>query len=121
MNRHRVLACLRFAGLLTLAVTLGAADGAPKKVTMSEAMGAVVSKVPPEYPALAKQLKIAGAVELDVVIAENGSVEAVTPVSGNPVLTKPAADALKKWKFKPFQQDGSPVKAQAAMKISFSN
>ena len=121
MRSFEPTSVLRFSGLLILAVTLGAAEGAPKKVTMSEAMGAVLTKVPPEYPALAKQLKIAGAVELDVVIGENGSVEAVTPISGNPVLTKPAADALKKWKFKPFHQDGSPVKAQAALKITFTN
>jgi protein TonB len=121
MRSQKPIAVLRFVSSLILAVALGAADGAPRKVTMSEAMGAVLTKVSPEYPALAKQLKIAGAVELDVLIAENGSVEAVTPISGNPVLTKPAADALKKWKFKPFQQDGSPVKAQAALKITFTN
>ncbi len=88
---------------------------------MGEAMSAAVVKTPPEFPALAKQLKIQGAVELDVVIGESGSVESVTPISGNPVLTKPAADAVKRWKFKPFQQDGAPVKAQAALKISFTN
>jgi protein TonB len=103
------------------AAVLGAAEGAPKKVTTAEALGAVVTKVAPEYPALAKQLKITGAVELDVVISETGAVEAVTPISGNPVLTKPAAEALKRWKFKPFQQDGAPVKAQAAVKVNFSN
>jgi outer membrane biosynthesis protein TonB len=59
-------------------------------------------------------------VELEVVIAESGAVDAVTPVSGNPVLTKPAAESLKKWKFKPFVQDGSPVKAQVVIKIGFS-
>ena len=52
---------------------------------------------------------------------ENGSVETVTPISGNPVLTKPAADALKKWKFKPFASDGTPVKAEAALKINFGS
>jgi periplasmic protein TonB len=107
--------------LLGLFAGIAAAQGAPKKITQSEAMSAVVTKVQPEYPALAKQLKISGAVELDVTIAESGAVETVTPISGNPVLTKPAADALKRWKFKPFSQDGSPVKAQAAIKISFSN
>jgi protein TonB len=107
---------------LTMAAAVaGAADGPPKKVTMSEAMSAAVVKTPPEFPALAKQLKIQGSVELDVVIAESGAVESVTPISGNPVLTKPAVDAVKRWKFKPFQQDGAPVKAQAAVKLSFMN
>jgi TonB family protein len=121
MSSQKLVATLQRAVCIVAAAAVGFAGGAPKKVTMTEAMGAVVTKVAPEYPALAKQLKIAGAVELDVVIAENGSVEAVTPISGNPVLTKPAAEALRKWKFKPFQEDGAPVKAQAAMKINFSN
>jgi periplasmic protein TonB len=121
MRLQKPMTVLRSVGLLAIAAVIGAAEGPPKKVTQVEALGAVVTKVSPEYPALAKQLKIAGAVELDVVIGENGSVETVTPISGNPVLTKPAAEALKKWKFKPFQQDGAPVKAQAALKINFSN
>lgn len=121
MKSQQSMAVLRTIGLLVATAMIGAAEGAPKKVTQGEALGAVVTKVSPEYPALAKQLKIAGSVELDVLIAENGSVETVTPISGNPVLTKPAAEAVKKWKFKPFQQDGAPVKAQAALKINFTN
>lgn len=121
MRSNELRAVLRSISLALIAVLAVAADGVPKKVTMTDAMGAVVTKVPPEYPALAKQLKITGAVEIEVLIAENGSVETATPISGNPVLTKPAAEALKKWKFKPFQQDGAPVKAQAALKITFSN
>jgi protein TonB len=111
----------RTIGLLAVIAVLGGAEGTPKKVSQSEAMSAVVSKVQPEYPLIAKQLKISGAVDLDVTIGESGAVESVTPISGNPVLTKPAADAMKKWKFKPFSQDGNPVKAQAAIKISFLN
>ena len=112
---------LRSIVVLAVMAVAGAAESAPKKITQSEALSAVTAKVQPDYPALAKQLKITGAVELEITIGENGAVEAVTPVSGNPVLTKPAAEALKKWKFKPFSQDGTPVKAQTAMKISFAN
>src|SRR5436309_2839650 len=95
---------LRSTGLLAVIAALGIAEGPPKKITQAEALNAVVSKVQPEYPAMAKQLRISGAVELDVMIGENGAVESVTPISGNPVLTRPTADALKKWKFKPFSQ-----------------
>jgi len=110
---------LRLAVLVAILNLVAVADG-PRKITQAEAMAAAVSKVQPEYPELARQLKINGTVELEVVIAESGAVDTVTPVSGNPVLTKPAAESLKKWKFKPFVQDGSPVKAQAVIKIGFS-
>jgi periplasmic protein TonB len=92
----------------------------PKKVSQAEAMSAAVTKVQPDYPELARQLKISGTVDIEIVVAENGTVETATPLSGNPVLTKPAAEALRRWKFKPFVQDGSPVKAQAVMKIGFT-
>ena len=107
--------------LLAVSAILAAAEMPPKKITQSEALNAAVAKVQPEFPALARQLKISGAVELDVLIGENGSVESVTPISGNPVLTRPAADAMRKWKFKPFLHEGNPVKAEAPIKISFSN
>jgi|SRR5690242_13726221 protein TonB len=112
---------LRTFSLIAVCASIVAAEGAARKVTQTEALSAATVKVQPEYPQLARQLKIAGTVELDVVIGETGAVETVTPVSGNPVLTKPAADAVKRWKFKPFQQDGAAVKAEAVLKISFAN
>jgi len=75
--------------------------------------------VQPDYPAIAKQLKIEGAVELEAVVSEGGAVEKVNIVSGNPVLTRPAADALKKWKFAPFTADGKTVKAVVPVSLNF--
>ena len=90
-----------------------------KKVSNSEANGAAVTKVPPDYPAIAKQLKIQGVVELEAIVSETGAVEKVNIVSGNPVLTKPAVEALKKWKFNPFQADGKAVKVLAQINMNF--
>ena len=110
---------------LSLALTLGlmagilAAQDAPKKVTKTEGLNAVTTKVPPEYPAIARQLKIEGAVELEVMVTEAGAVEKVNIVSGNPVLTRPASDAVKKWKFAPFTAEGKPVKAVVPVSLSF--
>jgi protein TonB len=53
------------------------------------------------------------------MVAENGTVEVVNIVSGNPVLTKPASEALKHWKFTPFQIEGKPAKAVAPVSITF--
>jgi TonB family protein len=89
------------AAMLCLAAVLQAED--VKKIPTEEAMSALVSKVVPEYPALAKQLKLSGQVEVEANIDEDGSVGDVTTVSGNPVLAKAVVDAVKKWKFKPFK------------------
>jgi protein TonB len=109
---------LRVACLLALVFGTARADG-PKKITQAEAMAAVVTKVAPEYPPMAKQLKLSGMVEVELVVGENGAVESATPVSGSPVLTRPAVEALKKWKFKPFQADGAPSKAMFVLKVNF--
>jgi periplasmic protein TonB len=91
----------------------------PKKVSKTEGLNAATTKVQPEYPAMAKQLKIEGAVELEAVVSESGAVEKVNIVSGNPVLTRPAVDAVKKWKFAPFTADGKTVKALVPISMNF--
>jgi protein TonB len=104
--------------LLVLATAAFCQDGA-KKLTREEAQSAVVSKVAPEYPAFAKQLKISGLVNLEALVGEDGTVEKVSVVDGNPVLTKAGAEALMKWKFKPSTADGKPVKALAPISFTF--
>jgi protein TonB len=105
--------------LLVIGASVLLAQGPLKKVTRVEAMNAVTSRSQPDYPAMARQLKIEGTVELDAVVTETGTVEEVSIVSGNPILTKPAAEAVKKWKFAPFLQDGKPIRASAPITIVF--
>ena len=105
--------------LIVVSAFLGFAQEAEKKATRSEGESAALLKVQPEYPAVAKQLKIQGTVELEAVVAESGTVEKVNILSGNPVLTRPAADALKKWRFKPFMVDGKAVTTQVPISFSF--
>src|SRR5450432_4270291 len=109
--RFRVGGLLGLLALAALFLSTGLAQDAPKKVSKAEGLNSVTTKVSPEYPAIAKQLKIEGAVELEALVTESGTVEKVTIVSGNPVLTRPASDAVKRWKFAPFTSDGKPVKA----------
>ena len=109
-------------GLLALAAVFlntGLAQEAPKKVSRSEGLNAVTTKVAAEYPSIARQLKIEGAVELEALVTESGTVEKVNIVSGNPVLTRPASDAVKKWKFAPFTSDGKAVKALVPVSMTF--
>jgi len=105
--------------VLTMVSVAAFADDAPKRVSHTAAVQAATEKVAPTYSPIAKQLKIQGSVQLDAVIAEDGTVEKVDIVSGNPVLTKPAAEALKKWKFKPFTDADKPVKVVASFDFEF--
>jgi TonB family protein len=64
-------------------------------------------------------MKIVGDVELEALVTESGTVEKVNIVSGNPVLTRPASEAVKKWKYTPFTTDGKAVKALVPVSLSF--
>jgi len=110
---------LRMTMLAAAVLCVGLAQDAPKKVSKAEGLNSVTTKVAPEYPAIANQLKIEGPVELEAVVAENGTVEKVNIVSGNPVLTRPAVEAVKKWKYAPFTSEGKTVKAVVPVSLTF--
>ena len=110
------LTVLCLAGLL---MSASYAQDAPKKVSKADGLNNATNKVQPEYPPMARQLKIEGQVELELLVTESGAVEKVNIVSGNPVLTRPAADAVKKWKFAPFTAEGKVVKALVPVSLSF--
>jgi protein TonB len=118
-RRLCVRSLLETVVLVALFVGAGLAQDAPKKVTKSEGLNAATTKVTPEYPPIARQLKIVGDVELEALVTESGTVEKVNIVSGNPVLTRPASEAVKKWKFAPFTTDGKAVKALVPVSLSF--
>jgi protein TonB len=115
-NRQTVCLVALFA---ILAVGFSTAQEAIKKVSKAEALQATTSKVQPEYPAIARQFKVEGVVELEAVVAETGKVEKVNIVSGNAMLTRAGAEALKRWTFTPFTEDGKPVRTLAPISFTF--
>jgi len=108
-----------FSLLMAAASGYALAQDAALKVSSSEAMKAATSKVQPEYPSIAKQWHLEGAVEVEVHISEEGSVESVKPVTGNAVLANAAVSATKHWKFTPFTANGKAVKATADLSFNF--
>ena len=104
---------------LMLVGAVALAQEAPKKITRGEALAALVTKVQPDYPAVAKQLKIGGSVELEATVSEQGEVTKVEIVKGNPLLTASAVQAVKRWKFKPFLEDGKAVPVVAPIVLDF--
>jgi TonB family protein len=113
MNKLMVATCL-----LLISASASVAQGS-RKLSHAEALAAVAAKVQPVYPPIARQLKIEGAVEVEAVVGEDGLVESVNIVSGNPMLTKPAVEAIRKWKFTPQVQDGKPTRAIAPITLNF--
>jgi periplasmic protein TonB len=105
-------------------VAMGGVRGLPAedvtvRISESDARRAAFKKVEPEYPAMARQVRLSGQVQVDVLIDANGAVEKCTVLKGNVLLSNSAIVALKKWRFTPFTSAGQPAKAVASITFDF--
>jgi|HubBroStandDraft_6_1064221.scaffolds.fasta_scaffold13693_5 protein TonB len=94
----------------------------PTRVRVSQGVsqGLLVHKVTPQYPPLAKQARIQGVVVLQALIGKDGSITGLHVVSGHPMLTNAALEAVKEWKYKPYYLNGEPVEVETTINVNFS-
>lgn len=77
----------------------------PIRVASGQGPG-IVKRVEPLYPPSARAMGLEGAVELDAIILEDGTVGEVRVVrSAHPILDAAAARALAQWRFSPGTRD----------------
>ncbi|HYL13038.1 MAG TPA: TonB family protein [Terriglobales bacterium] len=79
----------------------------------------VLHKVEPAYPPEAERAKVQGVVVLQAVIGADGAVTEVHPISGPEALGLAASDAVRWWRFQPYQLDGRPVAVQTTIEVQF--
>ncbi len=97
-------------------------EDTPKKVTtvsLGVINGKAVNLVKPSYPAAAKQLRIEGAVNVQVLIDESGNVVSATAVSGHPLLRAVSVNAARQSKFTPTFLSKQPVKVTGVIVYQF--
>jgi protein TonB len=127
-NRH--IAVPAKSNAIHLDVDSGAtssASGAP--ATGVNAAGAQLSpqatqnvtvSVAPDYPLLARQMKVQGAVSLQALISRDGTIQELQILSGPAILAAAAREAVKQWHFKPYLQNGQAVETQARITVNFT-
>ena len=79
----------------------------------------IVTKVEPVYPEAARKAGLQGLVVMDAVIAPDGSVKRLRPVSGPDLLAQSATAAVQSWKFEPYLSSGKPVEVETTIAIEF--
>ena len=79
----------------------------------------ILHAVEPAYPLDAAKRKLQGPVVLKAAIDENGEVQTVSVVNGDPMLAEAAMQAVKQWKFGPFIKGGKAVKVSASLPFDF--
>ena len=81
--------------------------------------GKAVHLVIPPYPAIARSAHASGAVNVQVLIDENGNVISAHATSGHPLLQAAAVAAAHASKFTPTKLSGQPVKVNGVIIYNF--
>ena len=62
---------------------------------------AIVTKVPPVYPELARRMHVSGTVVVHLTVQPDGSVSDTKVESGHALLSPAAQEAVRRWRFEP--------------------
>lgn len=96
-------------------------SAAAERVQMSTDTTEVVShSVKPDYPLLARQMKVQGSVILQALIGRDGLIQDLRVLGGPPILANAAQEAVKQWHFKPHYQGIDAVETQARITVNFT-
>ena len=78
----------------------------------------LLSSTDPVYPSLARKFQVSGQVVFRALIATDGSVKAVTPQKGHPLLIEAARQAVMAWRYRPTIVDGRAVEVSTTIEVS---
>ena len=81
--------------------------------------GNLIFRVQPDYPSLARQVRVQGQVILRAVISREGTIENLQVLSGHPMLVRAAVEAVRQWKYRPYLLNGEPVEVETEVKVNF--
>lgn len=127
-SRERILAAVRefddhlltsfiFTGPDALRVQITAPGFAIKT---SEMGAKLIKQAKPMYPPEAKMQRIQGTVRLSAVIAADGTVKNLEVISGDPLLSPAAVEAVRQWVYQPTLLNGDPVDVKTEIDVNFT-
>jgi protein TonB len=80
----------------------------------------LVRRILPEYPRLARDMRIAGTVKLVGIVSRDGTVRELKVLEGHPLLVKAAVAAVMQWLYTPTLLNGEPVDVIAPIDVHFT-
>jgi TonB family protein len=79
-----------------------------------------ISQISPEYPKRAASKGITGWASVEFIVSPEGDVvEANLIESSNDLFDRAALEAIKKWRFEPYLQEGRAVPVKSGVRFSF--
>ena len=97
-------------------------EAPPKKLNISSGVmeGNILEKTLPQYPPIAKAAHVQGVVVLHAIISKQGTIENLQVISGPPMLTAAALDAVRRWRYKPYLLNGEPTEVETTINVNFT-
>ncbi len=93
----------------------------PKVVHLSQIDASrLVYRIEPTYPVLAKQIGKSGKVELHAIIGEDGAIQSLEAVNGDPMFFASAMQAVKQWRYTPTMLNGQAVKVDTYITVIYN-
>lgn len=91
----------------------------PKTIISNMIASQAVSLPKPDYPIIAKQARVQGPVNVQILVDEHGKVISAHAVKGNGMLLRAAEDAALRARFTPTMLNDQPVKVQGVITYNF--
>lgn len=79
----------------------------------------ILNRVQPVYPALARQARIEGVVQLHGIISKEGRIVSLSVITGHPLLVKAALDAVSQWTYRPTYLNQQAIEVEAPIEVRF--
>jgi len=97
--------------------------GDPRGVGIVTSVGPAPPPIPvPPKPAAKPpriSARVQGAVVLRAVISRSGTIENLQVLTGHPLLTSAALDAVRQWRYRPYILNGEPVVVETQVTVNF--
>ncbi|MBZ5528543.1 MAG: energy transducer TonB [Acidobacteriia bacterium] len=90
-----------------------------KRISRPIIQAAIVNRIEPVYPALARQLHRPGRVELRAIIATDGTIQSLAVISGDPLFYASALDAVRQWRYRPTILNGQAVEVDTTISVIY--
>jgi protein TonB len=92
----------------------------PTRISGGVMAGRILNKTQPVYPPIARAAHVGGTVVLHAIIAKDGTIQQLSVVSGPPMLVGAATDAVRQWRYQPYELNGSPTEVDTTITVNFN-
>ena len=81
--------------------------------------GNLIHRVEPVYPPIAKLTGVQGTVLIKALISTDGRIDQAQVVSGSPLLSPAALEAIRQWRYRPYFLNGGPIEVETEITVNF--